>query len=160
MANNAYKIINNRIHSQGNLVKANRKSIERATLQLQCACPHRDANGAISINPPSGQNAEKSKITGAPLYQCRECYKKLDLSNISQEEFDKALYTICRVIDIGKIRGDYKSEKDRELMQNLSSIEFQLEEILPDVFQTIVKSGNRKKKKGRSGDDNNVRVSR
>ena len=153
---NPYKIMQTRTQSQNKLVRANEKSLVRARLQIQCACVHRDGNGAINLDPPHG---EKSSITGAPLYTCHECYKKIDLNSISQEEFERALNVIDRICDVSKLRLDCKTDRDRELLSNIAQFQFQLNEMVRNLYNTAVK-GNNKKKKQHRGEDSSVRVSR
>lgn len=151
---NPYKQLSTKVQSQNKMIRLNRKTIEKAELQLQCACAHRDQNGAISIDTPHGPNAQKSRFTGAPLYRCRECFKQLDLAKIEQQRFDEGLNTINCVIDIGKMRLDCKNEKDRELLNSLASLQFQLNSLMPDLYKTIVKNqgGNKKKNRGEYAD--------
>ena len=151
---NSYKVLNTKVQSQNKMIRMNEKTIEKAKLQLQCACAHRDQNGGLSLDTPhGGPNAQKSKFTGAPLYRCRECFRLLDLSRIDQATFDSSLNTINCVLDIGKMRLDLKSEKDRELENHLASLMFNLNTLLPDLFKSIVKTqGNKKKKKGEYSD--------
>lgn len=156
---NPYKTLQTKVQSQQKLLRANEKSISRARLQVQCACVHRDGNGAISLNSPQGgPNAKKSKFTGNALYTCRECFKDIDVSPIKQEDFDAAIDTIDRICDIAKIRLDCKTDRDRELLNDIASFQFQLRELMPNLFSTVTKGG--KKKKQNRGEDNSVRISR
>ena len=157
---NAYKTLQTRVQSQVKLLKANEKSIEKARLQMQCACVHRDGNGAISLNSPQGGgDGNKSRITGAPLYTCRECHKKLDLSQIKQEDFDLALDVLDRICDISKIRLDCKTDRDRDLLNDIATFQYQLNDLMRNLYNSAVKGGNKKKNKSR-GEDNSVRISR
>ena len=157
---NPYKTLQVKVQSQNKLLRANEKSMSRAKLQMQCACAHRDGNGAISLNSPQGGPEGKSKFTNAPLYTCRECYKKLDLSQISQDEFDRSIDIMNRVCDIGKIRLDVKSDRDREMLNDVASVQFKLNTLLPDMFNAIVKGSKNGKKKQRNPYANSIRISR
>lgn len=158
---NPYKVLVTKVAAQNKLLRANERSMVRARLQMQCACVHKDANGAISLNSPQGgPNGRKSKITGAPLYVCRECYREIDVSPISQSDLDTALDTINRVIDISKIRLDVKTDRDRELLSQIANLQFENNDLIPNLYNVIVKTGNKGKKKQRSQYADTVRISR
>lgn len=145
---NVYKALQTKILAQGKLLRANEKGMKKAGLQMRCACTHHDGNGAISLNSPQGgPNAEKSKFTGAPLYMCRECYAKIDVSPISQEDFDKAIDTINRVLEIGKIKMDIRTDRDRELSEEVAEFQFKLHDMVPNIYSAIAKGGKKKKEK-------------
>ena len=124
---------------------ANQHAMDKVRLQFQCKCAHRDANGSFALSVPSGQNSKRSPYNGAPLYRCRVCKKELDISNISEEEFTKALDIVNRVYDLGKMYLDLRSEKDQETLVSLSKQQYRTISTLPDVFKTIRKGGKKKK---------------
>ena len=110
---NSHKSLVTQIQADEKLLIANRRAMDKVQLHFQCKCAHRDSNGSFALNVP-GQNPKKSQFTGAPLYRCRVCKKELDISNISEDEFMKALDLVNRVCDLSKIRAtDYS-------LQNLS----------------------------------------
>ena len=148
MEKNAYKILQAKIHSQGELLRANEKAMKTARLQQRCSCPHKDANGAISLNSPGGPNAKKSPITGAPLYMCRECGGFLDISQIPEEDFKKAMDVLVRVCDLAKMKVNCSSEKEQQLFNQIGLLQYQLQTLMPDLYNGIVKkTGGRKEKK-------------
>ena len=152
---NSYKVLNTKVQSQNKMIRLNEKAIEKARLQLQCACAHRDQNGGLSIDTPHN-NSPKSRFTGAPLYRCRECYKLLDLSRIDQQKFDEGLNTINSTIDIGKMRLDIKNDKDRDLLNRLASLSYELNTIMPDLFKSILKTQGKKGKNKQKGEFSDV----
>lgn len=158
---NPYKVLVSKIDAQHKLLNANEKSMKRAKLQMQCACPHRDGNGAISLNSPQGGGGgKKSKFTNAPLYTCRSCYREIDVSPIQEDEFNRAKDVIDRVLDIAKIRLDVKTDRDRELLTQIASLQFQLDDLVPNLYGAIVKNGKGKNKQKRSQYADTVRISR
>ncbi len=158
---NPYKVLVTKVAAQNKLLRANERSMVRAKLQMQCACAHRDSNGAISLNSPQGgPNARKSKVTGAPLYVCRECFREIDVSPISEADLNSALDTLNRVFDISKIRLDVKTDRDQALLTQIANLQFETNDLVPNLYNAIVKSGNKGKKKQRSQYADTVRISR
>lgn len=144
MANNSHKSLVTQIQADEKVLLANRRAMDKVQLQFQCKCAHRDANGSFALSVP-GQNPKRSSFTGAPLYRCRVCKKELDISNISEEEFNKALDCINRVYDLSKMYLDLRSEKDQETLATLSKQQYRMNAMLPDAFKTIRKGGRKKK---------------
>lgn len=142
---NSHKSLVTQIQADEKVLIANERAMGKVRLQFQCKCAHRDANGSFALNVP-GPNSKKSQYTGAPLYRCRVCKKELDISNISEEEFMKALDTINRVYDLSKMYLDLRSEKDQEMLKTLSKQQYRINSTLVDAFKTIRKGGNKKKK--------------
>ena len=144
---NSHKSLVTQIQADEKVVIANERAMEKVRLQFQCKCTHRDANGSFALIVPSGNNSKKSPYTGAPLYRCRICKKELDISNISEEEFAKALDCINRVYDLGKMHLDLRAEKDQETLTTLSKLQYRNNSMLPDVYKTIRKGGRKNKNK-------------
>ena len=144
------KIIYQKVIEAGKLQVANEKGLNIAKIQKRCECHHKDINGGISLIPPVG-GGRKNPITGAPYYTCKTCKSEIDISKISQEDFDKALDTIVRVIDIAKMRAQLESEKDIELFEEMGRNQYFLLGTMPDIFKYISKNDKKKKKKGNGG---------
>lgn len=157
---NSHKSIVTQIQADEKVLIANQRAMDKVRLQFQCKCPHRDANGSFALAVPSGQNSKKSQFTGAPLYRCRVCKKELDISNISEEEFMKALDCINRVYDLSKMYLDLHSEKDQETLVTLSKQQYRMNAMLPDAFRTIRKGGRRKKNKNNNPMSGMIEVGR
>lgn len=143
---NSHKSLVTQIQADEKVLTANQRAMEKVKLQYQCKCAHRDANGVIALNPP-GQGGKKSPYTGAPLYRCRICKKELDISNISEEEFLKALDIVNRVYDLSKMYLDLRGEKDQEMLKDLSKRQYRDNTTLPDAYNAIRQGGRKKKKK-------------
>ena len=141
---NSHKSLVTQIQADEKVLIANQRAMDKVRLQFQCKCAHRDANGSFALSVPSS-NSRKSQYTGAPMYRCRVCKKELDISNISEEDFYKALDCINRVYDLSKMYLDLKSEKDQETLVALSKQQYRLNSLLPDAFNTIRKGGKKKK---------------
>lgn len=157
---NSHKALVTQIQADEKVLLANRRAMDKVQLQFQCKCAHRDANGSFAlIVPQGGGNAKKSRFTGAPLYRCRICKKELDISNISEEEFERSMDCINRVMDLGKMYLDLKSEKDQETLVTLSKQQYRLNSVMPDVYKTLRK-GNRKKKSNNNPMSGMIEVSR
>ena len=142
---NSHKSLVTQIQADEKVLLANRRAMDKVQLQFQCKCAHRDANGSFALSVPSGPNPKKSPVTGAPLYRCRVCKKELDISNISEEEFIKALDCINRVYDLAKMYLDLRNEKDQETLATLSKQQYRMNAMLPDAYKTIRKGGRKKK---------------
>ena len=147
---NSHKSLVTQIQADEKVVLANERAMEKVRSQFQCKCTHRDANGSFALIVPSGPNAKKSPYTGAPLYRCRICKKELDISNIGEDEFARALNCIDRVFDLGKMHLDLRSEKDQETLGTLSKQQYRATNTLPDVYKTIRKGGRKNKNKNKN----------
>lgn len=124
----------------------NRRALDKVTLHTQCKCAHRDTNGAFALNPPQGNNPRKNPFTGKPLYRCRMCDKELDISQIPQEDYERALNTVDRILDIAKMHMDLNARRDEDLIQLVSRLQYQLASTVPDLYKAICNNGKRKKK--------------
>lgn len=146
MAENSHKALVTQIQADESILKANQRAMEKVQLQYMCKCAHRDANGSFALSVPSGPNPRKSQYTGAPLYRCRVCKRELDISNISEDDFNRSLDCINRVYDLAKMYLDLRNEKDRELLKTLSKQQYRMNSLLPDAYKTIRKGGHKKNK--------------
>ena len=147
MANNAVvKALATQISADRKRALENHRALDKVRLNYQCKCPHRDMNGAFALNPPQGNNPKKNPFTGKALYRCRQCEKELDISQIPQEDYQKALDTIDRILDIGKMHMDLNSERDRDLLELVSKMQYQIQSTIPDLYKAIC-NGNKRKKK-------------
>ncbi len=142
---NAHKALATQILADEKVLIANRKAMDKVQLQYQSRCSHRDANGSFALIAPSG-GGKKSPYTGAPLYRCRICKKELDISNIDEKRFMESLDCINNVIDIGKLQLDLSSEKDQKMLETLGKMQYKLNTVIKDTYETIRKGGRKKKK--------------
>lgn len=141
----SHKSLVTQIKADEKILLANRRAMDKVQLQFQCKCAHRDGNGGFALSVPSGQNPRKSQFNGAPLYRCQVCGKELDISNISEEEFNRAFDIVNRVIDLSKMHLDLNSEKDLDTLKTLSKMQYRMNAMLPDAHKTIRKGGRKKK---------------
>ena len=79
------------------------------------------------------------------MYRCKVCKKELDISNIAEDEFNKALNCIDRVVDLSKMHLDLRNENDLEMLKTLGKFQYKLNSIIPDAYKTIRKGGRKKK---------------
>ncbi len=156
---NSHKSLVTQIQADEKVLIANQRAMDKVRLQFQCKCAHRDANGSFALNVP-GQNAKRSQYTGAPMYKCRVCKKELDISNISEEEFMKALDCINRVYDLSKMYLDLRGEKDQEMLKTLSKQQYRINSTLIDAFKTIRQGGRKKKQKNNNPMNGMIEVGR
>ena len=124
--------------------------IKKGTLKeekkLQCKCSHCDTNGnpAVFKHP----NAT-SPVTNNPLFVCRICKKYLDIYEVSQEEFDRAVDIIDRSADVVKIRlnpSTRSTEEDQKLYRSVYKMQY----FVTGKFVDLVKAARTRntKKKG------------
>ena len=147
MEKNNYKEYFRRIKAQNSLIKNTKKTTDSVSLQLQCSCAHRDANGGISIDSP--RNGEVNPITKGAVFHCRECLKPLDFSDMPQEEFERAIHTIDRLCDIGKMHLNFKNERDQNLLNDIAVYQYHTKTLMKNLYNACVKSKGKKKKKSK-----------
>lgn len=155
-----YKSLANQILADNKVVSANERAMSTVRIESQCKCVHRDSNGAFALIVNSGGNVKKSRYTGAPLYMCRLCQKEIDVSTISEEEFERALNVIDRVCDLSKMHLNFSTESDQDLWKSLSKQQFKLHTIIDKCFKTIRKGGRKKKKDNNNSMNNLMDVAR
>ena len=157
---NSYKALATQILADGKVVNANERAMSTVRIESQCKCVHRDSNGGFALIVPSGGNVKKSKYTGAPLYTCKLCQKEIDVSNISEEEFERALNVIDRVCDLSKMHLNFSTEADQDLWKSVSKQQFKLLTIIEKCYRTIRKGGRKKKKNNNNPMSGLIEVSR
>lgn len=133
-------------------IVSNEKALEKIRLKMRCNCNHKDANGAFALIPPHG-NGAKSEFTNAPLYRCRVCQKQLDLTNISEDEFRKAVNAIDRVCDLIKMKADGGSDEEIKMIKSVSKFQYKLQRLIVDGYSAL-----RKGKKHKNNNRNNDRT--
>lgn len=147
MANNqTAKALTTQVTAAKKRANENLKALDKVKLDYQCHCAHRDQNGAFALNPPQGHNPKRNPFTDKALYRCRICEKELDISTIPEDDFKRGLDVIDRVLDIGKMHLDLNSARDRDLLELVSKLQYQLQSTLPDLYKAICSGGKRKKK--------------
>lgn len=147
MANNSTaKALATQISADKKRANENHRALDKVRLNYQCKCAHRDMNGAFALNPPQGNKPKQNPFTGKALYRCRICEKELDISQIVQEDYQRALDTIDRILDIGKMHMDLNTERDRELLTLVAKMQYQLQSTIPDLYKAIC-NGNKRKKR-------------
>ena len=158
MANN-HKSLVTQIQADEKVLNANQRAMEKVKLHYQCKCAHRDPNGSFALNTP-GQNSKKSQFTGAPLYMCRVCKKSLDISNIPEEKFNEAMAIIDSVCDLSKMYLNLSTEKDLDLLKDIAKLQYKINNMVPDMYKTIRKGGNKKKNKNNNPMSGMIEVGR
>lgn len=147
MANNTTaKALATQVAASKKKIKENLRAMDKVKLHVQCQCPHRDMNGAYALIPPQGNSPKKNPFTGKALYRCRSCEKELDISTIAEEDYKKAINTIDRILDIGKMHFDLNTERDRDLLEHVSRLQYQIQATIPDLYKSICSGGKRKKR--------------
>ena len=149
MAGKAQKSLVTQLQANTKMVRDNRKAMDRAELEIQCSCIHKDANGAFALIPQQGKNVERSKYTGAPYYICRLCGKKIDISRISDEDIERAIDVIDRQMDISKMALNLDIEKVGKMKKTLGKLQYKVLTTVKDVHAV---SRSKKQKKHNHGD--------
>lgn len=153
----------NFISSVAGKVKANRKVIKnndvvvrKLSLQTRCQCAHRDENGKFALITPNAKSP-KSPYTEAPLYRCSICEETMDLSPITEERLLASIDTINSLLNIAKMKIDFRSEKDRKIFNQISKIIYRNYTLVPDIYKMVQ---NGKKKKNNHDTRNNITILR
>lgn len=142
-----HKAMVDEIIANEKLLISNHRALDKVQFTSQCTCCHRDANGSFALIVP-GPNGKKSSITGAPLYTCKICKKEIDISNITEAEFEKAYDVFDRVCDVSKLQLDVNTEKDEKLHKRLKKFQYMMPEIR-DAYKGISKGRGKKKNKNK-----------
>ena len=147
-----YKALSNRVKSQANMIRANEKSLQLARLNTQCICAHRDLAGNIDlIGPnPNNQNNKKSPVTGNYYFTCRSCGEQIDVTGVTEKEYEVLSETYMRVINLIKLHLNLKDGEDQGTLKRLATTEFEFRTLVRDGYRAIRKNdnGRKKKKKG------------
>ena len=91
---------------------------------------------------------------------CRVCKKSLDISNIPEEKFAEALAIIDSVCDLSKMYLNLSTEKDLDLLKDIAKLQYKINNMLPDMYKTIRKGGNKKKNKNNNPMSGMIEVGR
>ncbi len=135
------KIIKNNMTDIRNVEKIATKE----KLKLRCKCQHVDESGRAVLFRADGQ---KSDITDHPLFVCRLCGSYLDIQEISEDELNRAIDTICRASDIIKMR--LMPEKSEDDLKNYTKV-WKNQYFIKDRFADLFKAARRRANRRRSG---------
>ena len=119
-------------------------------LKWRCKCQHVDESGKAVIFRSDNKHSE---YTGNPLFVCRLCGSYLDIGEITEEDLEKAMDTVCRAADIIKLRlRPNQSEDDQENYKTMWKLQFMLKS---NKFSDLFRAARRRNKNNRrsSGDN-------
>lgn len=130
------------------------RNVEKVTvkekLKLRCKCQHTDESGKTVL---FRSGSEKSPITDNNLFVCKICGAYLDIGEITEEELERSIDTICRAADIIKMRlRTSQSEEDHENFKTVWRIQYMLKS---GKFKDLFTAARRRNKNNnrRSGGD-------
>lgn len=129
-------------------IRSARRSVQKLEERNMCFCPHTDSEGRLALTSVKGA---RSDITGAPMFACRLCTKYIDISEITDDDFIRAVDTIDRYLDVIKMCLSNSSEEDMKDLKRCAKFQKFLNGKFRDLA-TAAKRKNKKKKNRSSGD--------
>lgn len=131
------------------------RNVEKVTvkekLKLRCKCQHTDESGKTVL---FRSGSETSPVTGNHLFVCKICGAYLDIGEITDEELERAIDTICRAADVIKMRlRTSQSEEDHESFKTVWRIQYMLKSgKFKDLFTAARRRNKNNNRRGGNSD--------
>ena len=122
-----------------------RKDAEKATMDIQCECPHQDEDGYDNVDIVTKGDVR--------ALRCNDCKKIIALKPPTKDDTTEASNTIDTALDYLKMKCNPKSEKQAKIIKAAANTQKALRKLIPAYNQMITENANKEKKNkyGRRG---------
>jgi hypothetical protein len=133
---------NKDIRKKIDAVIKNERSMGKIKEEAKAQCTH-TLNGEPAFIP-----SNEPRTDGKLKYICKLCQKPITITNISEDELQKACDIIDRAVDIIKITaGSINNDEDSKMIEKMSKLQYRVRNDLIPTYRASTKRNNKKDRK-------------
>ena len=133
---------NKDIQKKVDAVLKNERSLAKVKEEAKAQCTH-TFHGEPAFVPSNAP-----KVNGQLEYFCKLCHKSIIITNIQEDELQKACNLIDRAVDIIKITASaVNSDDDKKIIEKMAKLQYRVRNDLVPTYRASIKRNTKKDKR-------------